>query len=95
MGLFTGRTVYAGKWSVKGVNKMSNDDIQMVSNATIVPSEYGLSVCFFMKTGGQVYIPVSNDCNVAVGQSVDLTKAEIITLEKPGESDIERVRVNG
>ena len=95
MGLFTGRTVYAGKWSVKDVNKMSNDDIQMVSNATIVPSEYGLSVCFFMKTGGQVYIPVSNDCNATVGQSVDLTKAEIITLEKPGESDIERVRVNG
>lgn len=94
MGLFTGRTVYAGKWSVKNVELMSAEDQAMVTRAEIVPSEFGMSVCFFMKTGGQTYIPVSNDCTVAVGESVDLSKAEIITLEKQGESDIERIRVN-
>ena len=94
MGLFTGRTVYAGKWSVKNVALMSDADKAMVNRAEIVPSEYGMSVCFFMKAGGQTYIPVSNDCAVSVGESVDLNKVEVITLEKQGESDIERIRVN-
>lgn len=94
MGLFTGRTVYAGKWAVKDVEFISAEDQAMVSRAEVVPSEFGLSVCFFMKAGGQTYIPVSNDSNAKVGESVDLTKAEIITLEKAGESDIQRIRIN-
>lgn len=94
MGLFTGRTVYAGKWSVKDVESISAADQALVNRAEVVPSEFGLSVCFFMKAGGQTYIPVSNDCNAKVGETVDLTKAEIITLEKSGESDIQRIRIN-
>jgi len=94
MGLFSGRTVYAGKWEVKDVQLMSAGDQELVSRAEIVPSEFGFSVCFFMKAGGQTYIPVSTDCSVQVGETVDLSKAEVITLGKQGESDIERIRVN-
>ena len=94
MGLFTGRTVYAGKWAVKDVEFISAEDQALVNRAEVVPSEFGLSVCFFMKAGGQTYIPVSNDCNAKVGESVDLSKAEILTLKKAGESDIQRIRIN-
>ena len=45
-----------------------------------------------MKAGGQTYIPLSNDSALAVGDSVDLSKAQLLTLEKDGESDIIRVK---
>ena len=46
-----------------------------------------------MKSGGNKYIALSNDATVGVGDSVDLSKAQLLTLEKEGESDILRVRI--
>ena len=71
----------------------SKEEINSVKEAVVVPSQYGNSVCFMLKAGGQVFLPLSNDSNVGVGESVDLTKAKLLTLEKDGEKDIQRVRV--
>ena len=48
---------------------------------------------FTMVAGGQTYIPLSNDATVAVGESIDLAKAQLVTLSKDGESDIVRVSI--
>jgi hypothetical protein len=53
-----------------------------------------MSVCFFFKAGGQSYMPVSRDSNVEIGQSVDLTKAKVLTLSQEGSADIQRIEVN-
>lgn len=93
MNIFGTLRTYAGKWSLKSSRKFEDEEINAVSSAEVVPSYYGNSVCFFMKSGGKKYIALSNDATVGVGDLVDLSKAELIILEKQGESDILRVKI--
>jgi hypothetical protein len=46
-----------------------------------------------MVGGGQKYIPLSTDATLNVGDSVDITKATLVTLAKSGEEDIYRVSI--
>lgn len=93
MNIFSTLRIYAGKWSVKSSRAFTQEEISAVKSATVVPSQYGNSVCFMMVGGGQTYIPLANDATVGVGESIDLTKAKLLTLEKEGESDINRVSI--
>lgn len=93
MNIFSTLRTYAGKWRVKSSRAFTQEEIQTVESATVVPSQYGNSVCFMMVGGGQTYIPLANDATVGVGESIDLTKAKLLTLEKGGESDINRVSI--
>lgn len=93
MNIFSTLKNYAEKWSVKSSRAFTQEEIQAVESATVVPSQYGNSVCFMMVGGGQTYIPLANDATVGVGESIDLTKAKLLTLKKGGESDINRVSI--
>ena len=93
MNIFGTLKTYAGKWSLKSSRKFEDEEINAVSKAEVVPSSYGNSVCFFMKSGGNKYIALSNDATVVVGDLVDLSKAQLLTLEKEGESDILRIKI--
>lgn len=93
MNIFSILRTYAGKWNVKSSRAFTQEEIQAVESATVVPSQYGNSVCFMMVGGGQTYIPLANDATVGVGESIDLTKAKLLTLEKRGESDINRISI--
>lgn len=92
MNIFSKLQVYAGKWNLKSSRKFEAEEVAAVSKAEVVASQYGNSVCFFLKGGGQSYIPLSNDSNLTVGDTVNLNSAELLTLEKDGESDIVRVK---
>ena len=91
MGIFDSLRIYAGKWSVKGSRRFTDDEISAVSSAKVVDSQYGSSVCFFMKAGGQTYLPLSTESSLQVGDEVNLSEHRLITLEKSGEADILRV----
>lgn len=91
--IFSSLRIYAGKWSVKSSREFTPEEIKAVKSATVVPSQYGNSVCFMMVGGGQTYIPLASDATVGVGESVDLTKAKLLTLEKDGEADINRISI--
>lgn len=91
MGIFDSLRIYAGKWSVKGSRQFTADEISAVSSAKVVDSQYGSSVCFFMKAGGQTYLPLSTESSLQVGDEVNLSEHRLITLEKSGEADILRV----
>lgn len=93
MGIFDSLREYAAKWQLKSTRPFSADEINSVKNAVVVESQYGSSVCFFMKSGGQKYIPLSTDSTAGIGEEIDLNKAEVLTLGKDGELDINRVRV--
>ena len=93
MNIFNSLRVYAGKWMIKASRAFTQEEIAAVKSATVVPSQYGNSVCFMMVGGGQTYIPLANDATVGVGESVDLTKAQLLTLSREGESDINRVSI--
>lgn len=91
MSIFETLRLYAGKWSVKSSRNFTDEEINAVQSATVVASEYGNSVCFMMKAGGQTYIPLSNASTKGIGESIDLHEAKVLTLEKQGENDIVRV----
>lgn len=89
--IFASLRTYAGKWAEKSRRAFSAEEVAAVSNAVVVNSNYGLSVCFMMKSGGQTFIPLSNTSSKGVGETVDLGAATLVTLEKQGEADIVRV----
>ncbi len=92
MNLFSNLKVYGGKWSEKSSRKFAQEELALVDKAQVVESQYGSSCCFFMKNGTTMYVPMSQDAKSEVGDMVDLSSAEIITLEKQGEKDIQRIR---
>lgn len=91
MNIFSALRVYAGKWQVKETKKFSSEEIALVDRAEVVDSQYGQSVCFFMKSGGMTYIPLDQNSTKATGDTVDLSTASLVTLSKQGEADIYRV----
>lgn len=92
MNIFSGLKLYA-QWKEVATRKFTSEEIGSVKSAEVISSQYGLSVCFMMKGGGQTYIPLSSDSCLAEGDSVDLAKAEIVTLQRAGEENIYRVRI--
>ena len=83
--------IYASKWAEKSSRDFTAAEVAEVTKAVVTSSDYGNSVCFYLKSGGQGYIPLSNTSTKGVGEEVDLTKAKIITLSKPGEAVIMRI----
>lgn len=92
MNLFSNLKVYGGKWSEKSSRHFTQEELALVEKAKVVESEYGLSCCFFMKNGTTMYVPMSQDAKSGIDDMVDLSSAEIVTLEKQGEKDIQRIR---
>ena len=89
--IFSSLRVYAGKWNLKSSRAFSPEEVAAVASAVVVASQYGNSVCFTMVGGGQTFIPLSQNSAKAVGDSIDLVSAKLLTLEKSGEVDIFRV----
>ena len=89
--IFSSLRMYAGKWNLKSSRAFSPEEIAAVASAVVVASQYGNSVCFSMVKGGQTFIPLSQNSAKSVGDSIDLTSARLLTLEKSGEADIFRV----
>ena len=93
MNIFNALRVYAGKWNESAKRNFTPDEISAVSKAEVVESNYGLSVCFLLFSGGQTYIPLDQNSSADVGDIIDLNSALLVTLSRPGEDDIYRVRV--
>lgn len=92
MNIFSSLRLYAGKWAVKASRVFNQEELAGISSARVVASQYGNSVCFMMVSGGQTFIPLDQSSTLGVGETVDLSKAELLTLSKEGEADIYRVK---
>ena len=92
MNIFSSLRIYAGKWALKESRVFNQEEKDAISTATVVPSQYGNSVCFMMVAGGKTFLPLDQSSTLGVGQRVDLSKAELLTLAKEGEADIYRVK---
>lgn len=91
-----GLTIYGENWQVKGRRGFTDAEKGAVRSASVVDSKYGKSICFFMKTGGTMFIPMSNHgTQLGIGASVDMSKAELVTLGRTGDADILRVEIKG
>ena len=93
MNIFSSLRIYVGKWEVKSTRDFTEEEIKAVVHAVVVPSQYGNSVQFTMIGGGLTYIPLDQNSALGAGETVDLTKAKLVTLGKAGENDIYRVSI--
>lgn len=80
------------KWHVKEERPFTAEEINAIQNAVVVANQYGKSVCFYMKAGGQSYIPLTHDSEIGVGESVDIRNLHLLTLAREGDCDIMRVK---
>ena len=78
-------------WSESGRRHFTQDEIDAVERTIVVASQYGNSVCFFFKSGGETSIPLSQFSTLTIGDSLDLKTAKLITLSRDGDDDIYRV----
>ncbi len=78
-------------WVITNSRPFTSEEIAVVDRAEVVASQYGNSVCFFMKGGGHTYIPLSEQSKLAVGEELNLKTAKLITLSRKGNDDIYRV----
>lgn len=86
--------VYGENWQKVNERAFNAEEIAAVRSNSVVNSQYGKSVCFFLKGGGQSYIPVSKQgADPALGSSIDLTTAKLVTLHREGDGDILRVEL--
>ena len=92
MNIFDALKSYATQYQETARRNFNEEELEQVKSAKVVASQYGMSVCFFMKEGCQKYIPVSRDSACSIGDTVDLTKAQLLTLEKDDEK-ITRVEI--
>ena len=92
MNIFNALRVYAGKWNEKDVRDFLPEEVAAVQEAKVVESQYGFSVCFAMKSGGNTYVPLDQNSSASEGDIVNLSTAKLVTLSKVGEKDIYRVR---
>ena len=83
---------YRKKWTIKSVERFTQEEIRLVAKAQVVDSEYGASCCFFMKNGSTIFVPMSNDSKANVGDILKMSEIEIVTLEKEGCNPIQRIR---
>ena len=92
MNIFSALRVYAGKWAESDKRDFTQEEISSVDKAEVVASNFGLSVCFYMKAGGQTYIPLDQNSTLVEHDIVDLKASQLITLSRQGDGDIFRVR---
>ena len=78
-------------WHQTELRNFTKEEIDAVSYAEIVLSQYGKSICFHMKEGGQCYIPLDKGSDWGVGEIIDISNAKLMTLSKDGENNILRV----
>lgn len=95
MNIFDSLQMYAGKWSVKNVRNFTSDEQSRVASIKVVASQFGKSACFFMKNGQQSYIPLDKDSELTtpVDAVLSFDDIELMTLERMGDADIDRIRV--
>ena len=77
-------------WTVKKARYFDAEELTLVARAEVVSSLDGRSVCFFMMSGGKTYIPLIESSKLTVGDTLDLTKAKIVTLRK-GNAEITKI----
>lgn len=94
MDLFASTQEFAGWKPVGAPQKLSESSLyNSIDHITVVPTEnYGPSMCFFMKSGGQRRVFLSRDCALEIGDSVN---PETVTLQQFERNDEKCLKADG
>lgn len=76
---------YGGNWEVVDSERFSEEDAKQFKSATVVDSDYGLSMCFVMTNGTQHFVPLSSNSSMTLGQQAKVSDLQILTLRRADE----------
>lgn len=95
MNILESLKAYAEQYQVVDSFNFEAEEIASVKIAKVVSSQYGMSCCFYMKSGCQKYLPLSRDSQATanVGDVVDLTKAKVLILQRGDDDIINRLEI--
>ena len=87
MDLFASTQEFAG-WKPCGSQRLTESSLYPeVSHIEVAETaEYGNTMCFFMKSGGQRRIFLSRDCNLEAGDRVNPETVNLLQFERNGET---------
>ena len=80
-------------WRIKERRPFSSAETQSIKKAEVVDSQFGNSAGFYMNSGGFTTIPLVSYSSLAIGDIIDLSKANIVTLSKDDDCDLMRVEI--
>jgi len=90
--LNSGIKLYAGKYEVAEERPFTQSELEDIDAAATVASTWGTSVCLFLKSGYQAFIPLSDDSTVGPGQDIDPAKCVLLLLKKRNAADCRKIR---
>ena len=91
--------IYKSEWEEVNVRKFDSKECQAISEATVVASKYGKSVCFVIPGKGKGFIPLEPIARAEIGDKLDPRDLELVNLKYIGDdptqvkTDIMRVRI--
>lgn len=83
MGLLDALRLYNSEWTETNVRKFSEEEVKAIQACLVVSSKWGRSVCFAVM-GGKKYIPLEPASAAKIGDLLDPSKVEIVSLKYTG-----------
>lgn len=91
MNIFDVLPSYRGQWKLKSERLFNEEELKNIESTVVIAGDYGNSVEFKAPNGLKYYIPLAEDATIGLGESLDFSRAKLLTLERPGDDDIYRV----
>ena len=91
--------IYKSDWQEVSSRKFSETECNQISEAVVVASKYGKSVCFIIPSKGKGFIPLEPIARAEIGDKLKVSELELVNLKYVGEdptqakTDIMRVRI--
>lgn len=83
--------LYASEWTEVNSRKFTPEECKAVQGCSVVPSQFGKSVCFLF-VNGKRYIPLEPTADVAIGDTLAIDTLEIVALTYSGTNVNQKVR---
>ena len=99
MGLFDLIRIYKSEWTEVAARKFDEKECSLISEAVVVASKYGKSVCFTIPGKGKGFVPLEPVAKVEIGDKLNPAEIELVNLKYTGtdplqtKTNIMRIRV--
>jgi len=93
MGLLDLFKIYKSEWEEVASRKFEEAECNQISEAMVVASKYGKSVCFCIPGKGKAFVPLEPLADAEIGDAIDPSKIELVNLKYIG-NDINQTKKN-
>ena len=91
--------IYKSEWQEVNSRKFTEAECKAISEAIVVASKYGKSVCFNIIGKGKGFVPLEPIARAEIGDKLNLAEIELVNLKYVGsdplqtKTDIMRIRI--